>query len=113
MAGDGLAQAQLFLDIIIVHVHAQRLRQNGYLAAYMAVAHDAEVFIADLEGVAGRLDPLAPVGSGILQGHLRISMMHSAMTSSATDLVLEKGALNTGIPSNRAACRSTWLVPML
>ena len=33
------------------------------------------------------------------------------MVSSATLRVLEYGALKTGIPSFRAALRSTWLVP--
>ncbi len=38
--------------------------------------------------------------------------MISANTSSATERVLENGALNTGTPSSRAAFRSTWLVPI-
>ena len=42
----------------------------------------------------------------------RISMMISPITSSATLRVLEKGALNTGMPRLRAERRSTWLVPM-
>ncbi len=33
-------------------------------------------------------------------------------TSSATERVLEYGALNTAMPRSRAALRSTWLVPM-
>jgi hypothetical protein len=39
--------------------------------------------------------------------------MISAITSSATERVFEKGALNTGIPNCFADCKSTWLVPML
>jgi len=38
--------------------------------------------------------------------------MASPSTSSATDRVLENGALNTAMPRCRAATRSTWLVPM-
>ena len=45
-------------------------------------------------------------------GMPRISMMISASTSSATLRVLENGALKTGMPRPRAACRSIWLVPM-
>ncbi len=41
----------------------------------------------------------------------RSSMTHSAMVSSATERVLEKGALKTGIPRRWAAARSIWLVP--
>ena len=41
----------------------------------------------------------------------RISMTISAMISSATERVLENGALNTGMPMVRQAARSTWLVP--
>ena len=41
----------------------------------------------------------------------RNSITTSAMVSSATLRVLEYGALNTGMPSRRAASRSTWLVP--
>jgi len=43
------------------------------------------------------------MGSGILAGILRINRIASAITSSATDRVLEKGALKTGIPINLAA----------
>ena len=38
--------------------------------------------------------------------------MASASTSSATERVLEYGALNTATPCSRAASRSIWLVPM-
>lgn len=38
--------------------------------------------------------------------------MISASTSSATERVLEKGALKTGMPRIMAASRSIWLVPM-
>ena len=38
--------------------------------------------------------------------------MISASTSSATERVFEKGALNTGMPRIIAASRSIWLVPM-
>ncbi len=41
----------------------------------------------------------------------RISMTISAIVSSATERVLENGALNTGMPMVRQAARSTWLVP--
>ena len=41
----------------------------------------------------------------------RISMTISAMVSSATERVLENGALKTGMPMVRQAARSTWLVP--
>ncbi len=41
----------------------------------------------------------------------RISMTISASVNSATERVLEKGALNTGMPRLRAASRSTWFVP--
>ena len=39
-------------------------------------------------------------------------MMISAITSSATERVLEYGALNTGTPRPRASPSATWLVPM-
>ena len=42
----------------------------------------------------------------------RASEMISAMTSSTTLRVLEKGALKTGMPSLAAVARSIWLVPM-
>ncbi|MNL68465.1 hypothetical protein D3C87_1931890 [compost metagenome] len=42
----------------------------------------------------------------------RSNRIASASTSSATERVLEYGALNTAIPRSRAAFRSTWLVPM-
>lgn len=45
-------------------------------------------------------------------GILRMSMMISASTSSATLRVFEKGALKTGIPRSWAASRSTWFVPI-
>ncbi|MNT75014.1 hypothetical protein D3C72_2138740 [compost metagenome] len=38
--------------------------------------------------------------------------MASPSTSSATERVFEKGALNTGTPRCMAVSRSTWLVPM-
>ncbi|MOA27619.1 hypothetical protein D3C78_1485060 [compost metagenome] len=38
--------------------------------------------------------------------------MASPSTSSATERVLENGALNTGMPRCMAESRSTWLVPM-
>jgi hypothetical protein len=41
----------------------------------------------------------------------RISMTISAMVSSATERVLENGALNTGMPMVLQAAMSTWLVP--
>ena len=41
----------------------------------------------------------------------RISMTISAIVSSATERVLENGALKTGMPIARQAARSTWLVP--
>ena len=39
-------------------------------------------------------------------------MMTSAMIISATDRVLENGALNTGTPRWFAVARRTWFVPM-
>lgn len=39
-------------------------------------------------------------------------MRYSPVTSSVTLLVLENGALNTGMPWRDADSRSTWLVPM-
>ena len=42
----------------------------------------------------------------------RISMMISPKTSSATERVLEYGALKTGMPKRFAAFKSTWFVPM-
>ncbi len=50
--------------------------------------------------------------SAAFSGTRRISMMISPITSSATERVLEYGALNTGMPRRFAACTSTWLVPM-
>jgi hypothetical protein len=47
-----------------------------------------------------------------LAGMPRSRKMISASTSSATDRVLEKGALKTGMPRIMAASRSIWLVPM-
>ncbi len=41
----------------------------------------------------------------------RISMMISAIVNSATERVLENGALKTGMPIVWQAARSTWLVP--
>ncbi|CFW38401.1 Uncharacterised protein [Bordetella pertussis] len=45
-------------------------------------------------------------------GIRRSSRMASPSTSSATERVLENGALKTGTPRIMAASRSTWLVPM-
>ncbi|MNG22080.1 hypothetical protein D3C84_1065280 [compost metagenome] len=45
-------------------------------------------------------------------GMPRSNRIASASTSSATERVLEYGALNTAMPRSRAASRSTWLVPM-
>src|SRR5471032_1766543 len=45
-------------------------------------------------------------------GMPRSNRIASANTSSATERVLEYGALNTAMPRSRAALRSTWLVPM-
>jgi hypothetical protein len=42
----------------------------------------------------------------------RSRKMISASTSSATERVLENGALKTGMPRIMAASRSIWLVPM-
>jgi hypothetical protein len=42
----------------------------------------------------------------------RSSITTSPITSSATERVLEKGALKTGMPRIRVVSRSTWLVPM-
>ncbi|GJD92812.1 hypothetical protein BHAOGJBA_6374 [Methylobacterium hispanicum] len=50
----------------------------------------------------------APTERGVMR---RKSITISPMTSSATERVLEKGALKTGMPRPRAAGRSTWLVP--
>src|SRR3990167_7600381 len=50
--------------------------------------------------------------TAFFSGMPRISRMASASTSSATERVLENGALNTAMPRSRAAARSTWLVPM-
>ena len=43
----------------------------------------------------------------------RSSITISPITSSATERVLENGALNTGTPPALAARKSTWLVPTL
>ena len=43
---------------------------------------------------------------------MRIKSKISPNTNSATERVLENGALNTGIPRIFAALRSTWLVPI-
>ena len=47
-----------------------------------------------------------------MAGIPRSRKMISASTSSATERVFEKGALNTGMPRIMAASRSIWLVPM-
>ena len=47
-----------------------------------------------------------------MAGIPRSRKMISASTSSATERVLENGALKTGMPRIMAASRSIWLVPM-
>jgi hypothetical protein len=86
--------------------------QHRQLRADGAVADDAQRLAPDLVGVVGRLEPATAVATAFFSGMPRSSKMASASTSSATDRVLEYGALNTAMPRSRAAFRSTWLVPM-
>ncbi len=61
-----VAHRQLGHHVVEVHLHAHRLGQHRQLGADRAVADDAELLAADLEGVGRRLDPAAAVAGGVL-----------------------------------------------
>ena len=55
----GVAQGELFLQIVEHHAHTERLGQHRKLRADIAVADDAQGLAADLVGAAGGLIPHA------------------------------------------------------
>ena len=112
VGGLDVAVAQLVGVVVVDHAHAHGLGQHGELGADVAVADDAERLAAHLVGADRALVPAAARAPTVDLGKMRrISMTISAIVSSATERVLENGALKTGMPMARQAARSTWLVP--
>ncbi|MCY1172855.1 hypothetical protein D9M73_129990 [compost metagenome] len=62
----GVAQRQLGHGVIEEHLHAEGFGQYRQLGADRAVADDAELLAADLEGVGRGLDPAATVAGSVL-----------------------------------------------
>ena len=66
----GVAQRELVGDVVEQHPHAERLGDDGQLAADVAVPDDAEAAAAHLVRALGRLVPDAVVHQGVLVGQV-------------------------------------------
>jgi len=64
----GVAQRQLGHHVVEADLHAERFGEYRELGADRAVADDAELLAADLEGVRRALDPAAAVAGSVLLG---------------------------------------------
>jgi hypothetical protein len=111
--GAVVAHRQARGDVVEDDPHAHRLGEHAHLRADVAVAHDAERLAAHLDAAGRELLSTRPCASRCTRSpRWRESTTISAMISSATLRVLEKGALNTGTPRALARSRAIWLVPM-
>ncbi len=64
--GNGIAEGELVLDVVVAHAHAHRFGQDAQLGSDVTVADDAQRLSPDLEGVVGRFHPHTPMRSGVL-----------------------------------------------
>ncbi len=108
----GVAERQFVFNIIEEDVHSQRFRQNAKLGTDVAVTDDAQLLPRASKLPTACLFHTPRCALALASGTPRSISSSSPITNSATERVLENGALNTGIPRFAAAFRSTWLVPM-